>query len=423
MRQYPGILEALRGFLLLNGGPALATAVHGLLPSPLGSATSPPAPTTAPTSSDPAAVPPQALRLALHLSTLCAVVEASRAEERFPCQAPLKPKAKQATTTVATEVLAHGLLPDSLAPPPSAHPCPCPRWLERTAASTLSYRGAGTLPPSAYLSPLEEETGGGEGTARALRALARALAMREQGAGLGPMHAVFQAGGTPALLSCLLAPVVVHGDGAGGGAGGGTGQAEAAAAEAAAAKAAAAIATAAPVVGNGNGRKRGRSENGAATAAAAAVPTPGPGPVMVAVPQRPSAVVNGRGRPAAAAAGAGGAVTGCAMCGARAGQGETGGLLRCARCKAVRYCSRGEKRRCIRCVGWDGYHRAMHTQILGFTTILTSPTLPYPTHYRLPGAPLEGGRAPQGLQRRRRRRRRRGGGGGHHAGGVKPKRT
>lgn len=331
MRQFPGILQSIRKYLLLEGSPQLATAIHALVPAPIPTILVMPKVDRQAEADEVAAAceenrpraPHTALRLGVHLATLCEVIDVGLVEEVYP-SLPEAP---------ATHALPS--LPAAMELPASS--TPAPRWLERMGAAVLTYRGAGGL---ALCSSSKEKAGGWgwnpEGVARAVRALGRSVAMREQGMGMAPLQRVFKAGGTPALLSCLLAPGKAE-----------DGVAEAAAAEAAASKAAAAIPSAAtpaaaaaavPVTnGNGNGRKRGRcgeavqaSASSSASAAVVAAEANGNG--------------NGKATAAVAAAGAAAAAAaaaqGCTMCGKREGQGEAGGLLRCARCKAVRYCSR-----------------------------------------------------------------------------------
>lgn len=344
MRQFPGILQAIRRFLLLEGTPVLATAVHTLIAPPVPTILIVPSVDPAAEAAEIAAAakdttrpraPHTALRLAVHLATLCEVTDVGLVEEVYP-SLPTRP---------ATQGLATGAVPaEGGAPLLPASSVPSPRWLERLGAGVLTHRGVGclALPPSQAPAGNGNGNGGGsekpggwgwtpEGMARALRALVRSVAMREQGLDMGPLQVVFRAGGSPALLGCLLAPPAC-GEGEGDGNGGG-GEAEAKGVEAAAARAAAGVPPLPPLA---RPVLPGRRKQGSKRKRA---PEPEvEGAAVVAVPE-----------PTAVAA----AVTGCSWCGKAEGQGEGGGLLRCGRCKEARYCSRE-----CQCRHWkQGGHR------------------------------------------------------------------
>lgn len=347
MRQFPGILQAIRRFLILEGTPELATAVHTLLPPPIPTILIVPAVDSAEEAAeiqtacyDPPTrlcAPHAALRLAVHLATLCEVTDVGLVEEFYP-SLPSRP----ATTGLSAGVVVPPEGSGQGMPLPAAS-VPGPRWLERLAAGVLTHRGLGCLASSPAQQPNGTGAGGDkpsgsggwgwtpEGMARAVRALARSVAMREQGLDMGPLQMVFRAGGSPALLGCLLAPPAPDEEGSGE-----AGEAEAKGVEAAAASLAAGVPPLPPpdrpvLPGKTKGSKRKRAPD----------PEPDPEPGQEGGAAVPAVVV------AAAAA------SGCSWCGKVEGQGEGGGLLRCGRCKEARYCSRA-----CQCRHWkDGGHR------------------------------------------------------------------
>lgn len=332
LQQHPYALVAVRRTLLLDGGPAIAAAFAALF-----------APPTTKQPDGPPDVPSPALRLAIHLATLSVIFSPIQTEEGENGHSPERP-------AFATAALP--LLPTHIDLPPSSATTPC--WLDRLTTAVLTHRGSSVLLPSS--SPPDACDGwewSGDGMARALRALGRAAAMREQACDLQPLHALYAAGGAPALLDCLLVDVdgeVVEG------------------VAAAAAEAAAAIPPPS-ATGNGSGRKRNREEQEEKEGK-----IEGGWSMQDVTAALRAAELNSRAR---------GVITGCAMCAQEEGQGQGGNLLRCARCKAARYCSRGR-------YAWDicvcfGVCRG-ESNTMSSTSWLFSHT----DTNRVPGAPLEG---------------------------------